>query len=458
MASLKRIAKILAFGVFALAAACGSDDEEEPKSDPCDPIANSGCKDGKVCDLGPGGTPACYQPVSVSGRVFDIATDAGIEGAHVVARDANDVAVSGIAVTGADGSYDLRVPATRDADGKPVKFDVTLRADASGYLPFPKAPRIALPIDVATAAGDPPQVASALTDIGLVPLEDTTGLGSISGKVLSKQPGGTLVVAGGVTATAGSDGDYTVFNVPAGTTEVRGYKAGVNLVPTSAEVKAGETTKGVDLDVSGDATAVVSGTVQIVNAAGGSKTSVILVVEDTFVPNVARGEAPPGLRVGNVSGAWSISGVPDGKYVVLAAFENDDLVRDPDTSIGGTEIVHITVAGADLAVAQGFKVTQALAVFSPDDGAAVSGTPTFEFEDDSSEDSYTVQVFDVLGTEVWKKEGIAGPKGSAPVSVAFDGPAGTFVSGTYYQFRATSIKSGVPISATEDLKGLFFYE
>ena len=36
--------------------------------------------------------------------------------------------------------------------------------------------------------------------------------------------------------------------------------------------------------------------VQIVNAPGGSATSVILVVEDTFDANVARGEVPRGLR------------------------------------------------------------------------------------------------------------------------------------------------------------------
>jgi hypothetical protein len=47
--------------------------------------------------------------------------------------------------------------------------------------------------------------------------------------------------------------------------------------------------------------------------------------------------------------SWSrarSAGVPDGKYVALAAFENDGLVRDPDTSIGGTQIVHLTVSGA----------------------------------------------------------------------------------------------------------------
>lgn len=153
------------------------------------------------------------------------------------------------------------------------------------------------------------------------------------------------MVAGGVTGTAGTDGAYTVFNVPAGSVGVSGYLAGVNLKPATAEVKAGATTSDVNLDVLGTATTTVSGKVEIVNPGQGKNTSVILVVEETFVANAARGEAPPGLRAANVSGDWSIPNVPDGKYVVLGAFENDFLVRDPDTSIGGTEIEHITVPG-----------------------------------------------------------------------------------------------------------------
>ncbi len=53
--------------------------------------------------------------------------------------------------------------------------------------------------------------------------------------------------------------------------------------------------------------------------------------------------------------------------VVLAAFENDGLVRDPDTSIGGTTIVHIEVMAGQTQVdlAESFKVTGALDVVSP---------------------------------------------------------------------------------------------
>src|SRR5690606_14531944 len=196
---------------------------------------------------------------------------------------------------------------------------------------------------------------------------------------------GTLVVAGGeaggsgggVTGIAGFDGTYTVFNVPAGDVAVRGYATGLQLAPTTAAVTAGEITTGVDLAFLGAATATVSGKIEIVNPGMGSDTSVILAVDETFIENAASGETPPGLRIAPVSGAFRIDNVPDGNYVVLAAFENDFLVRDPDQSIGGTSIVRVTVNGASTQLSESFKVTGALDVVSPDAEEVVSATPTF---------------------------------------------------------------------------------
>ena len=429
----------------------------------CSPANQVGCDAGQICEEVQGQNSACFPPVTVKGRVFDLGTDAAIEGALVVARDANNVAVSDVAVSGPDGAYELAVRNPRDADGGLLKNDVTLRADAAGYQTFPLAPRSAIPFDTSNAAGEPPVLESSVTDIGLIALPDDSGLGSVSGAVLDDAAAGTLVVAGGsangggVSGVAGFDGTYTVFNVPAGDVTVRGYKAGLQLESNTATVVADTETAGVDLASLGRASSVVSGSIQIVNAPGGSETSVILVVEETFVENTASGEAPPGLRVAPVSGGFSIPDVPDGNYVVLAAFENDLLVRDPDTSIGGTEIVHISVNGGNVEIADGFKVTEALAVFGPDNEEVVSGTPTFEWEDDSSEDHYEVVVYDAFGILVWEDLAVPGVSGGNTVSVDYAGPA--LESGMLYQFRATSIKNnGTPISRTEDLRGVFLYQ
>ncbi len=77
-----------------------------------------------------------------------------------------------------------------------------------------------------------------------------------------------------------------------------------------------------------------------------------------------------------MNGAFSITGVPAGRYVVLAAFENDFLVRD-ESGGGGTDIVHQTVvAGQDVTIGSGFKVTGSVDIIGP--GAAgpemVAGT------------------------------------------------------------------------------------
>jgi hypothetical protein len=430
----------------------------------CSTETEAGCKDGEVCEEVPGSTPGCFPPVTLRGKVFDLATNAALGGAHVVARDANFAAISGVAVTDAEGRYKLTVPTPRKKDGALLTYEVFLRADAQGYVTFPTAPRVALPIDMGKAMGSPLNLESSASSVGMVSLGDTSGLGTVSGKVLSKVPIGTLVVAGGVakmgggvTGIADKDGTYTVFNVPAGSAAIHGYKVGQQLDAANAEVKAGAETKGVDLADKGEAKALVSGKVDIVNPGKGMDTSVILVVDETFNEAAARGEAPPGLRIRPVTGDFSLKGVPDGNYVVLAAFENDFLVRDPDVSIGGTSIVRISVAGSDLPIAEGFKVTGALNVISPDNESPVSGTPQFVWEDDSGEDHYEVRVYDAYGTLVWEKKDVPGVSGNKNVTVDYGGPA--LESGRLYQFRATSIKQGgAPIAITEDLRGVFLFK
>ena len=458
--SLIALGVMLAGGV--LSGACGDDAGSGGSGGTggaaCDSLQQTGCAEGQTCEEVENGTTGCFAPVLVKGRVFDFVSDEGIGAARVVARDENGASLSTVAISAADGSYELPVPAKRTVDGAPLSRSFTLRADAADYQSFPAPPRVALPLDLADSSGEPLVLQQANSDLALIALEDTSGLGSVAGQVVAELPGGTLVEAGGRTGVADSDGQFVVFNVPSGSVEVSGYQQGLNFDAVTVDVSAGAETGGVTLQANDKPAVSVSGNVQIVNAMGGSATSVILVLEHTFVESLARGEAPPGLRAANVTGAFSIEGVPDGKYVVLAAFENDGLVRDPDTSIGGTELVRLEVAGQDVALAESFKVTGALAVESPgaNDIETVSEPLTLSWEDDSSEDEYQVQVFDAFGSLVWETSGNFDPGGNKPASVAYDGPA--LESGNLYQFRATSIKDGVPISSTEDLKGVFLVQ
>jgi hypothetical protein len=110
-------------------------------------------------------------------------------------------------------------------------------------------------------------------------------------------------------------------------------------------------------------------------------------------------------------------------------------------------------------------VTGALDIVGPGEPgpeAVTSATPVFSWVDDSSEDHYDVSLLDAFGNVLWVR-GIAGVSGGTP-SVTYGEAGGTpptppaLVPGMYYQFKVVASKKGVPISQTEDLKGVFVYE
>ena len=115
---------------------------------------------------------------------------------------------------------------------------MTLRADAQGYQTFPGGVRQALPVDVTGATGTDVTLSKAdaflldtsLTDVGLIALEAGAPTASIYGTAeLPDTVRGTLVVAElspteGYTAIADLEGSYRIFNLPAGTYTVRGYR------------------------------------------------------------------------------------------------------------------------------------------------------------------------------------------------------------------------------------------
>ncbi len=453
-------------------AGCDDDDKGNDDENACSLETGEGCAEGMVCEettYGEEGQSACFAPVVIRGRVFDLLTDEGVPDALVVARDSNGAAMGAVAVSGADGTYALTVATKRvDEEGGFEGAVLTLRVDAEGYASYPGGFRPSLPVDLDeaqpldSADEEGPSeltVQSSTTDVALIPLkEDAAVLGTISGT--APFGFGALIVAESspstVTGVADGAGNYTIFNVPAGTYGLSAYASGKQYASFSVDIAAGEQVTGADFSTLDNPLATVSGSVNIVNAPGGSMTSVVLVVEATFNDTFKRGEMPPGLRAGEVTGAFTIEDVPDGKYVVLAAFENDAMVRDPDTSIGGTQIVHIETQGGTVTVPESFKVTEALELKSPGAEApeAVTGNPSFVWADDSSEDAYAIVVYDAFGQTVWENDSIDRVTGSKWVTLEYGGPQ--LEEGLYYQWRVTSLHKGVPISTTEDLRGLFF--
>lgn len=478
------LALVLA-ATFATAAGCK--DEELPVGgelgDACTPTDETPCATGLSCELlSDGSGSVCGGTVELRGMVIDALQETPIAGARVLALDDTGAPVSDVAISDADGNYVLPIAVPRDTDGNPATaITMTLSASAHAYQLYPSGLQPAFPVsteDIMEVEDDPDDdaddhlsfIENASTTIGLLPLGNSDGF-TLSGRVATEQDktGGTLVTAEGATGVytiADRSGAFTLFNVPSGATTLRGYRGGLQIVPEMMTVDAD--VEGIVLDLAAGGLSTVTGSVNIVNPGDGGDTSVVMIPSALFNPVFEFGPVPFGLRAPepgvapNIGGAWTIAGVPEGTYKVIAALENDFLVRDPDTNIAGTEILELTVvAGQNVDLQDGFKVTGALGVVGPgaDGPEQVTGTPSFEFDDDSSEDRYEVVVHDALGNEIWRDDQIPGVSGSATVVVAYGGP--TLIPGMYYRFQATSWKDGnpapSPISRTEDLRGVFVY-
>lgn len=459
---LSSMVAVTAFGL----AGCGGSNE-------CQLGDPKGCPSDQICEAVQGQEQgACFAPVELRGKVFDLDSAKAIAGAQVTALDENGSPVSTVATSDDAGNYTLRIPTNRaDDKGAPIGRKVTLRASARDYQTFPSGLRVSLPIDTTAVAqekeGEPWVLSGGQADVGLAILADgQRGFPSVSGKVdANADQRGVLVIAeqtnvAGVSAIADANGNFTLFNVAPGTWTVRAYSRGVNYTPVDATVEAGKNVTGLELKRSDAPTATVSGSISVV--AGSGVTSIVLVPASTFNENLARGEVPPGLRAPNpgtapnIEGAFSIDGVPDGVYKVLAAFENDGLVRDPDPGIAGTTIQTVTVSGGTPSALDVFKITSAIHMVGPGGGDTVEdveGTPTFTFTAYSSAKTYNVALFDTFGTKKWEATSLVLAT-SGDLSVAYTGDALT--PGAIYQWRATAYgQAGNPISQTEDLKGVF---
>lgn len=452
----------------ALAAACSGSGGDRP----CDPASATACEAGLACEVVQGGQPTCLAPLVLRGSVTSLppAPGAPVDGARVVALDANRAPLSGVALSDAQGSFELEVPAARDASGRPAAAAVILRADAPGFLPFPGGVRTALPVDLGGATYDGGArrwvVSGPLTALGLAP-SPVTSAASVHGVVAAPPARAGVLVVGevagaGVTGVADRDGSYALFNLPVdagGTTvTVAAYAPGANYARPAASLRPGEDRR-LDLALLPSPAATVTGDLAFV-AGGTPPTSVALVVESTYLAGLDRGESPPGLRAAAVSGPYSIAGVPDGRYVSLASFEADGNVRDL-SDIGGTAPALVVVQGGVMTSSPlSYKITGAVTLLDIGGVAASTSavdiavaTPVFRWAAYSSTDEYRIRVYDDLGAEVWAA---TQPAASGVNQATYAGAP--LQPGRSYQLRVVAWKpTKLQISQTEDLMGVFRY-
>lgn len=424
------------------------------------------CTNGTVCERVKGeGTPYCFQPVLLKGTVKVFGSMTPINNAEVTAVDVLGIPAGSVAKSDGNGDWSMRIETERsDTKGTPLFRTVKLRASAQDHAPFPSGVRTHLPIDMSAAKsegdGKPYSLANSLTDLTLSALPDAEkGLPAVSGTVElgSTQP---LVVLEGTKSYATSPdgtGAWKIFNVAPGAYKAKAYAKGLNYGSPDVTVPAGgPDVTGVAIAKNTNGTATLSGMVTLVAGANNAGTSVVVAVEATFIDALARGELVPGLRAPetgspNVKGSYTIEGVPDGKYVVLAAFENDGNVRDPDPSIAGTQLARITVTNGTASSNPSFKVTGAVEVVGPGGGDTieeVTGTPSFNWKAYPSAKTYELVVYSANGVKVWENLAVNDPP------AAYNGPM--LKAGVVYQWRVTAKDNAQnPISLTEDLKGLF---
>lgn len=474
----------LACAFATLVLACGS----STATSPCDPVAQTGCGAGQLCETVQGGSPACFAPVLVRGTVADLTSQALLNGARVVALDANRAPLSTVQVTandGArDGAYALRLAhaARADTTGKPLQASITLRADRQAYQTFPGGLRTALPIDLsgATLEAGTWVVSGALTALKLTPVVGG-GTASIHGRVTAPSSGaGTLIVAEpspggagpqtGFTGVADGAGEYAIFNLSPGTQYVvTAYVKGANYVPvTTAALVAGDNAVS-PLVLGSGAGAVLTGGL-IFNNGANTNLQATLVVQSTYVPNLDRGETPPGLTVAADASGYSFSGVPDGKYVVLAPFGLTGDVRGV-SGTGNTVAPQVTIQGGTVVgTPPSFKIIPAVDLLTiggtsvgPTPVIVATATPTLAWQRgsvDSSAATYRVLVFDSSGNELWSQDFAA----AATNSIQYAG-ATALQQGMTYQLRILAIKETMPVPASftqlsqsEDVPGVFTYQ
>ena len=393
------------------------------------------------------------------GNVTDAASGVALANVQVIVFDASTNSPTGNnALTDASGNYTIEL--------NPGNYFV--KASKQGYEKSP--PSTVTPISFSITAGiqttkDIEMFESSITNGGWI-----TGTVNVGGTAVP----GALVVAddgagNGYSSVSGSDGKYSIFNVPAGDYSVNAWIRGFNSTEVTATVSAGTETMSTNITSAQDATGTVGG--QITFLATGN------IEVDVALTHPATGETIPGLSTTTVSSAYVLSNVPDGTYLARASYDNDGIVMDPDWIIKNGE-PFVTVDGG--AIDRPFSVTNSVVVVSPSNDAnsvvpasVISTTPTFEWTAYSSTSDYVIEVTDGNGNLIWGGIDNSGvdpvknviiPSSQLSVVFNFDGTASIseLVSGKTYRWRVYASKDSQQstvgwelISVSEDQRGLF---
>jgi hypothetical protein len=354
--------------------------------------------------------------------------------------------------------------------------DYQLKISAQGYNSSP--PLRVPPLPVKIYSGQ----TTAVT-IELFPIDTNLIAGEISGKIISgnNPVAGALVIADGAgasyTTISAADGSYVLYNVEEGSVDVTAYIKGLNF-PTLSSVIVTADTITIDQDIvaSDVANGTISGNIQFV-AGGTAQTTDITLID------LATREVIPGMRVyTDVNNNYTMRGLPNGNFEIIASMLNDGNVIDPDEAVTQGDPLVIVTSGIVDPPTRSFKITGAVVMDTPatpvnNEVPVLTATPTFTWHSESSYSSandFAIEVINEYGETVWGGFGGLDPVEGIPTVTV---PGGTYTtdyagpalqSGRYYQLRIYAMKDDNDailypngyklISVSENLDGVFKVE
>jgi hypothetical protein len=358
--------------------------------------------------------------------------------------------------TGNTGSYSIELD--------PGTYYLTLSAQGYNNIPLVGTTPISLTIEAGKEnISDFQMQASTIINGGSISGKVTTGGNALSGVLVIANNG-----INGYSAVSGADGTYFIYNVPAGTYEVKGFILNYNSDTLNVNVTASTASINNNIFMSSGASGSISGSVSFLATNSGEV--------DVTLTNILTKETIPGLVTTTVGGLYSITKVPNGNYLVRASYSNDSYVVDPDWIIKNGEPT-VTIAGNS--VTQNFSVTGAVKLVSPTNDSTTTlpieitgSTPTFTWLPYSSTSDYVIEVSDINGKIIWGgftnngatiTKNITISKSQLSITFNSDGKAkSTLKLNTIYRWRIYSSKDDNSsatgwklISVSEEQKGLF---
>jgi len=398
----------------------------------------------------------------LKGIVKDAATSSPLENVSVIIFNAdNNSPIGQTLKTNSSGEF--------SADLSPGNY--FLKLSRQGYYSVPPPTLDAVPFGI--SLGQLTQ-----SDAAMFPFS-TSNAGWIVGKVTSSGSPvqGALVVATdgqnkiAFSTSSDQNGDYSIFNIPAGSFNVQAYLASYNSSSAVAAVTTGVGTTGINIDLQKNGNATLSGSIR--NLAIDNKD-----VDITLVHPITK-ETIPGLTTSTSNLVYSLANIPNGIFIARASYKNDMRVMDPDRIAKFGEPV-VTVSGGSCSPSTlTFDVTGPVTLNAPTNSlsttvpVAASTKPTFQWTPYPSTTDYVIEVMDAsTGQVVWGGFDKSGPLPvkkiiipSSQTSIVYNANAtatiADLVPGKIYRWRIYASKNDVTsstgwtlISSSEDQVGL----